>query len=56
MKSPNAQLLSGGASNAADGDFDTDSIAYKVRHVMGGSHTTAVGGWRFSYWSDGSGA
>jgi hypothetical protein len=37
-------------------DFDTDSMDYKVRHVVGGSHTNAVGGWRGTYWSDGSAA
>jgi hypothetical protein len=38
MKSPNQILLGGGASNPMDGDFDTD----------------AVGGWRFTYQSDGT--
>lgn len=54
MKSPNAVALSGGSSNPANGDFDTDSVGYKVRHVIGGSHANAVGGWRYTLWSDGS--
>lgn len=36
IKAPNAQRVGGGAINAMDGDFDTDSIVYKVRHVFGG--------------------
>lgn len=35
MKAPNASRI-GGGMNAMDGDFDTDSIEYKVRHVFGG--------------------
>lgn len=37
MKSPNATRIGGGTVGAEDGDFDTDSIAYKVRHVVGGT-------------------
>ena len=37
IKSPNAQRVGGGAVNPLDGDFDTDSIQYKVRHVLGGT-------------------
>lgn len=36
IKSPNAQRVGGAAANPMDGDFDTDSIVYKVRHVFGG--------------------
>lgn len=36
MKQPNATRV-GGGMNATDGDFDTDSIEYKIRHVFGGS-------------------
>ncbi len=36
MKSPNAQRVGGGGVNPLDGDFGTDSIEYKVRHVFGG--------------------
>ena len=35
MKTPNSTRV-GGASNEMDGDFDTDSIDYKVRHCVGG--------------------
>lgn len=37
QKAPNAIPIGGGGGNAADGDFDTDSIMYKVREVMGGT-------------------
>lgn len=38
VKSPNATRVGGGGLVAAeDGDFDTDGIAYKVRHVFGGT-------------------
>jgi hypothetical protein len=36
VKAPNAQRVGGGAVAAEDGDFGTDSIDYKVRHVFGG--------------------
>ena len=36
IKSPNAQRVGGGAAAPMDGDFDKDSIQYKVRHVLGG--------------------
>lgn len=36
MKSPNAQRVGGGSVMPEDGDFDTDAITYKVRHVVGG--------------------
>lgn len=37
MKSPNAVRVGGGLVGAEEGDFDTDSIEYKVRHVFGGT-------------------
>lgn len=37
VKTPNAQRVGGGGEDAMNGDFDTDSIDYKVRHVLGGS-------------------
>lgn len=49
----NAMRL-GGGTGAVEEDFDTDSIGYKVRHVFGGSHANATGGWRGAYWSDGT--
>jgi len=36
IKSPNAMRVGGGEDPMA-GDFDTDSIEYKVRHVLGGT-------------------
>lgn len=36
VKSPNAQRVGGGLISPEDGDFDTDSVDYKVRHVVGG--------------------
>jgi hypothetical protein len=35
MKMPNQSTVGGGPS-PMDGDFDTDSIEYKVRHIFGG--------------------
>lgn len=37
VKAPNARRVGGGEADPMDGDFDTDSIEYKVRHVLGGS-------------------
>ncbi|MGR3219623.1 MAG: phage major capsid protein [Candidatus Anammoxibacter sp.] len=38
IKSPNVQSVGGGGgANPMNGDFDTDSIQYKVRHVLGGT-------------------
>lgn len=37
VKSPNAMRIGGGTVAAEDGDFETDGIAYKVRHVFGGT-------------------
>lgn len=37
MKAPNATRIGGGTVAATDGDFDTDSVEYKVRHVFGGT-------------------
>jgi len=36
-KAPNALRVGGGPVAVEDGDFDTDGINYKVRHVFGGS-------------------
>jgi hypothetical protein len=35
MKSPNARRVGGGEVSPLSGDFDTDSIEYRVRHVTG---------------------
>lgn len=37
MKSSNAISVGGGMTNELDGDFDTDSIEWKIRHVFGGT-------------------
>lgn len=50
-KSANAMRLGGGEAEAS---FEDDSMGYKVRHVFGGSHANAAGGWRACYWSDGT--
>ncbi len=55
MKSPNQIRVGGGETDVMEGDFDTDNVAYKVRHVIGGTHANAVGGWRFTYRSVGTG-
>lgn len=36
-KSPNATRVGGGMANPEDGDFDSDSVEWKVRTVMGGT-------------------
>lgn len=36
VKAPTSMRVGGGAADPMDGDFDTDSIVYKIRHVMGG--------------------
>lgn len=37
IKSPNASRAGGGGEDPMNGDFDTDSIQYKLRHVFGGT-------------------
>jgi hypothetical protein len=37
QKSANATRVGGGVVDPTDGDFDTDSVEWKVRHVMGGT-------------------
>jgi hypothetical protein len=41
MKDPNSIRVGGGAVGPMDGDFDTDSVQYKVRHVLGGTQIDA---------------
>lgn len=43
MKSPNALRVGGGQADAFEGDFDTDAIEYKVRHVLGGTQLDPKG-------------
>ncbi len=37
LRSPNAVRVGGGDASPMDGSFENDSLAYKVRHVFGGS-------------------
>jgi hypothetical protein len=37
IKSPNTISVGGSSADPMNGDFDTDSIQYKVRHVLGGT-------------------
>lgn len=37
MKAPDSVRVGGGVVGALDGDFETDGVAYKVRHVLGGT-------------------
>lgn len=37
QKHPNATRVGGGIVDPTDGDFDTDSVEWKVRHVFGGT-------------------
>lgn len=36
-------------------NFDDDTYRWKIRHVFGGSHAEAAGGWRGTYYSSGAG-
>lgn len=36
VKDPDSTLVGGGSVDALNGDFDTDSIDYKIRHFFGG--------------------
>ncbi|RLC86424.1 MAG: hypothetical protein DRJ03_08890 [Chloroflexi bacterium] len=54
MKNSNQVQMGGGAVSPMEGDFDTDAVGYKLRHCCGGSHTNAVGGWRFTWRSTGT--
>lgn len=53
MKSPNA-IRMGGGSDQGEVDYDRDTRGYKTRHVFGGNHANATGGWRGCLWSDGT--
>lgn len=41
MKDSDARRVGGGDVNPLEGDFDTDAIAYKVRHVLGTARVDA---------------
>lgn len=55
MKSPNADRI-GGMAGAMEGDFDTDSVQYKVRHTFGGTRYINTGGFRSTVASSGAGS
>jgi len=52
MKAPNASRVGGGGEDALNGDFETDSVQYKVRHVFGGARMSP----KCTVGSNGSGA
>lgn len=54
MKASNQIRLGAGPTDPVGGDYDTDAVDYKVRHVVGGASAQAVGNWRFTYWSNGT--
>lgn len=54
MRASSQMMLGAGLADPLAGGFDNDAVDYKVRHVIGGSDTTDVGGWRFTLWSDGT--
>jgi hypothetical protein len=45
MKAPNQTRAGGGLAGPGDGDFETDDIIYKVRHVLGGVALDGRAGW-----------
>ncbi len=52
MKAPNAVQIGGGMVGAFEGDFDTDSILYRIRHVYGTARIDP----KMTVASDGSGS
>lgn len=55
-RSPNATAVGGGLVDPTQGDFDSDNIEYKVRHVIGSARFTNTGGWRATVASNGTGS
>lgn len=53
IRESNARALSGG-NYMPDANFETDTVAWKIRHIWGGSHANPIGGWRFALWSNGT--
>lgn len=43
----------GGSALVPEASFENDTIEYKGRHIWGGAAATAIGNWRFTYWSTG---
>lgn len=56
VKSPNAMRAGGGMVGPDQGDFDDDSIQYRVRAVFGGARLTSTGGGKLTAASNGSGS
>lgn len=52
VKTPNAKRVGGGNVDAMAGDFENDSITYKVRHIVGGTQIDP----KMTVASDGSGS
>lgn len=52
IKTPNARRIGGGDVDPLDGDFDTDGIQYRVRHVVGSARIDS----RATVASNGSGS
>jgi phage major head subunit gpT-like protein len=52
VKSPNARRVGGRKVDAMAGDFENDSIVYKIRHIMGGTQIDK----KMAVASDGSGS
>jgi|SRR5581483_1590982 len=52
IREPNARRAAGGAVDPLDGNFETDAVDYKVRHVLGGARVDP----RATVASNGSGA
>lgn len=52
IKAPNQSRVGGGAVDPMNGDFNTDAIEYKVRHVLGG----VAEDWKMTVGSNGNNA
>jgi hypothetical protein len=39
MKAPNKVMLGGGSANPLEGDFESDAVMWRVRHILGGKQT-----------------
>jgi hypothetical protein len=52
QRQSNKVSLGGGAMSATEGDFETDTMAWRVRHIMGGTQVDP----RFAYASDATGS
>lgn len=56
VRTPDAQRIGGGTVGPDSGSFDTDSIDYRVRHVIGASRRVNTGGRKATVGSNGSGS